>query len=241
MHKPKSSIEDCLKKNSRAAEDIKELISTHSYLLAAPESWVALERKVHERISGTKTSEKETILCLDKLANSNTVQAGQAASDQDRCSEPGHCVHRDSKETSQVKPVHILLSEDYQRDDAPQPLSRNEPKTQTLFRDGVNLNLYDKKNMSFSPEFKKASCSVFVNQQFGRRWVEDIAGAASLISFASLLIETLARLDHVVVAVRTLSESGRFTACTCVGPCASLKKSKRSRHLPTSFMQGAAD
>lgn len=235
MHRPKSSVEDCLKKNSRAAEDIKELISTHSYLLAAPENWAALETIVHERVGGTQlASEQETILTLDKLVNPNRFQAGQAAPDQDRCSEPGSFVHDDLKKSSQVpKPVHILLSEDHEKD-GPQPLSGNEPKTQPLF-------CGKKENRWSAPEPKTASCSALANLQFGSRGVEDIAGAASLISFASLLIETLARLDHVVAAVQTLSESGRFTACTCVGPCASAKKSKRSRHLPISFIQGAAD
>lgn len=228
MHKPKGSTTDLLKKISVAAENIKQSISKHSYLLATPENWSSLEDSSHERVSETKTqsaSEKGTFLSRSSLGNSNRTQS-EAAPHQKRCRKPSKRIHDYStEERSLVKTAgdprdDLQLEEHIQREKGgPRPLSINAPKLHTLLEDDdVELRPSgDMETTSSSPEWTtnvSGDISVVTENSTTSR-VEDIASAASLVSFASLLIETLARLDHVVEAVQRLSQSSSFRVCTC--------------------------
>ncbi|CAM6109141.1 unnamed protein product [Calypogeia fissa] len=96
-------------------------------------------------------------------------------------------------------------------------LLATSPRLQTLLEHDVALSESGNREAALSSpdRMMHLSGNAYGEQSSDRNRVEDIARAASLISFASLLIETLARLSHLVKAVQRLSQVGRFRGCTC--------------------------
>ncbi|KAG6551286.1 hypothetical protein Mapa_007213 [Marchantia paleacea] len=224
LRKPSSPLLDLIRQATHAADEINECIRKYSHLLATPERWTAMEEHLHSgAIQNLAKSDKSKMVRLGSLATSrrvvdehDIVQSGSSSTMGSK--------FKASLSFGKVKPLGAVWpSEEKQLIKVPSM----SPKFADKSLERLDLDSSASIKVQIAEEESKLVAA--------KKQDVDGASVLSLVTFASLLVETLARLEHVVQAVEQLSERGHFKAREVIS---SADEDSADCNLPSSLELG---
>lgn len=226
LRKPSSPPLDLIRQATHAADEVNECIRKYSYLLSTPERWTAMEENLHSKtIQNLGNADKSKLVRLESLATSlRTVEDRDTL--QSSLNSTMGSKYKGSISCGKVKPLGAACPSEER-----QLIKVNSTSPQSADKSLGRLDLDSSASikLQIAEELKPVAAKK-----------QDVDGARvlSLVTFASLLVEMLARLEHVVQAVEQLSQRGHFKVREVIS---SVDEDSDDSNLPSRLELGEND